>query len=569
MQVARRRARACPVEVSTMPVLLALLLAAAAPQKPWTDAPASSPRPTAPPASIAQLAKLAMPAVVGIVAVTARGGSADPFHDFLERMYGSGTAEHEQPVRGIGTGFFVRSDGLLATNGHVVEGATDITVQVGDDERAYRGVLVGKDDATDLALVKVEGGPFPVLALGDSEALEVGEWVVAIGNPFGLSRSVTTGIVSFKGRREVNPSGKPGYYDFIQTDAAINPGNSGGPLLDARGAVVGINAAVNPSGQGIGFAIPIGMLKDLLPQLEKGRVVRSWMGLTVQEQMGPELAESFGVPGGKGAVVTEVVSAGPAARAGLRPGDVITSFDGEPIAESYRLRWLTGNAGPRRTVRVGVWREARHGTGRLARAPGQRCASPGRAVRVRCGGVGQGRPGRPRRGGRPSRRRLPRGASRGGCRSRSRRPSRFRSRRVPPGARRQPIERRAPLRPPRQPGHLLRAAPLPSSRPARRCGAVEGAGQRREPLASPSIPKRRRRGNLPQARLLCVNFPADTRRLHTRSPDSACIGTEHPAAALTRCAGPRRVRSGVTGLSDSGERGVTGKGTLRAAANER
>ena len=355
-----------------MPVLLALLLAAAAPQKPWTDAPASSPRPTAPPASIAQLVKLAMPAVVGIVAVTARGGSADPFHDFLERMYGSGTAEREQPVRGIGTGFFVRSDGLLATNGHVVEGATDITVQVGDDERAYRGVLVGKDDATDLALVKVEGGPFPVLALGDSETLEVGEWVVAIGNPFGLSRSVTTGIVSFKGRREVNPSGKPGYYDFIQTDAAINPGNSGGPLLDGRGAVVGINAAVNPSGQGIGFAIPIGMLKDLLPQLEKGRVVRSWMGLTVQEQMGPELAESFGVPGGKGAVVTEVVAGGPAARAGLRPGDVITSFDGEPIAESYRLRWLTGNAGPRRTVRVGVWRDGRSEDVRvtLAEKPG-------------------------------------------------------------------------------------------------------------------------------------------------------------------------------------------------------
>jgi len=200
--------------------MLAALVAAAAAaaphaQKVWTDAPASPTRPTAPPQSIAQLVKQAMPAVVGIVAVTSRG-EQDPFHDFLERMYGSGD-ERETPVRGIGTGFFIRSDGLVATNGHVVEGATEITVQVGEDERAVRGILVGKDEATDLALVKVDGGPFPILALGDSEGVEVGEWVVAIGNPFGLSRSVTTGIVSYKGRRDVNPSGRPGYYDFFQT----------------------------------------------------------------------------------------------------------------------------------------------------------------------------------------------------------------------------------------------------------------------------------------------------------------------------------------------------------------
>jgi serine protease Do len=339
--------------------MLAALVAAAAAaaphaQKVWTDAPAAATRQTAPPQSIAQLVKQAMPAVVGIVAVTSRG-EQDPFHDFLERMYGSGD-ERETPVRGIGTGFFIRSDGLVATNGHVVEGATEITVQVGEDERAVRGILVGKDEATDLALVKVDGGPFPVLALGDSEGVEVGEWVVAIGNPFGLSRSVTTGIVSYKGRRDVNPSGRPGYYDFFQTDAAINPGNSGGPLLDARGAVIGINAAVNPAGQGIGFAIPIHMLKAVAPQLEKGHVVRSWMGMSVQDQMGPDLAESFGVPGGKGVVITEVVDGGPAARAGLRPGDVVVSFDGDPVAESYRLRWLTANAGPGRTVKMDIWR---------------------------------------------------------------------------------------------------------------------------------------------------------------------------------------------------------------------
>src|SRR5439155_12570611 len=183
--------------------------------------------------------------------------------------------------------------------------------------------------------------------------------VVAIGNPFGLSRSVTTGIVSFKGRRDVNPSGRPGYYDFIQTDAAINPGNSGGPLLDARGAVIGINAAVNPSGQGIGFAIPVEQLRDVAPQLaSQGHVVRSYMGISIQESMSADLAESVGVPGGKGVIITDVAADGPAARAGLKVGDVVTSFDGEAVSESYRLRWLTARTTPGKRVRVGVWRGA-------------------------------------------------------------------------------------------------------------------------------------------------------------------------------------------------------------------
>ncbi|MGZ6123524.1 MAG: trypsin-like peptidase domain-containing protein [Myxococcales bacterium] len=342
-----------------MTLALALLLAA----KPlWTDAPVQKERISAPPPSIAALVKSAMPAVVGIVATTARGGGNDPFRDFLERMYGQGSGgPSETPVRGIGTGFFVRSDGLIATNGHVIEGATDITVQVGEDERVYRATLVGQDDATDLALLKVEDDrPFPVLALGESERLEVGEWVVAIGNPFGLSRSVTTGIVSFKGRRDVNPSGRPGYYDFIQTDAAINPGNSGGPLLDARGAVIGINAAVNPSGQGIGFAIPVEQLRDVAPQLAtQGHVVRSYMGISIQESMSAELAESFGVPGGKGVIVTEVAEQGPAEQAGIKAGDVVTSFDGEPVVESYRLRWLTARAAPGKQVRLGIWRSGK------------------------------------------------------------------------------------------------------------------------------------------------------------------------------------------------------------------
>jgi serine protease Do len=336
-----------------------LLVAAATTPRLWTEAPVTKERPTAPPASIAALVKASMPAVVGIVATTARGGNeGDPFRDFLERMYGSAADSREAPVRGIGTGFFIRSDGIIATNFHVVEGATDVAVQVGEEERVYRGVLVGRDDATDLALLKIESGqPFPVLSLGDSDHLEVGEWVVAIGNPFGLSRSVTTGIVSYKGRRDVNPSGRPGYYDFIQTDAAINPGNSGGPLLDAHGAVIGINAAVNPSGQGIGFAIPIGQLRDIGAQLAAtGRVVRGYMGVSIQESMSAELAESFGVPTGRGVLITEVVDDGPGWKAGIRPGDIVTSFNGEPVAESYRLRWLTANAPPGSQVKLGVWR---------------------------------------------------------------------------------------------------------------------------------------------------------------------------------------------------------------------
>ena len=328
----------------------------------WTDLAPMKERPVAPPPSIAGLVKTSMPAVVGIVATTARGGENDPFRTFLERMYGSGSSgPSATPVRGIGTGFIIRADGLVATNGHVIEGASDITVQVGEEERVYKATLVGEDESTDLALLKIEGDkPFPVLPLGDSDHLEVGEWVIAIGNPFGLSRSVTTGIVSYIGRRDVNPSGRPGYYDFIQTDAAINPGNSGGPLLDARGGVIGINAAVNPSGQGIGFAIPIGQLKDVGPQLaSKGHVVRSYLGISVQEGISPELAESFAVPGGKGVLITEVAAEGPGAKAGLQPGDIVTNYDGEPIDQSYRLRWLTANTAPGKHVKIVVWRDGK------------------------------------------------------------------------------------------------------------------------------------------------------------------------------------------------------------------
>jgi len=357
------------------------------PGKLWTDGTPILPRPTTPPA-IAPMVKNTMPAVVGIIATTAgsSGGvdTTDPFHDFLEKMYGSGGSaspgEKSEPVRGIGTGFFIRSDGLVVTNGHVIEGATDIQVQIGVEEHPVRAHVVGRDDPTDLALLKVDApGPFPVLLLGDSDATDVGEWVVAIGNPFGLSRTVTTGIISYKGRRDVNPSGRPGYYDFIQTDAAINPGNSGGPLLDARGFAIGINAAVNPSGQGIGFAIPMNMVKEILPQLsDRGYVTRSWMGLSIQEQLTADLAASFGVPGGKGVLVTEITAEGPADQAGLKVGDIITSFDDEPLTESYRLRWLASIRGVGKPVKLRYFRDGKEATAAvmLKERPGSQPTAP-------------------------------------------------------------------------------------------------------------------------------------------------------------------------------------------------
>jgi serine protease Do len=264
----------------------------------------------------------------------------------------------ERIRRGQGTGFIIDNNEVL-TNNHVIEGAQYIEVQL-DDGRRVPATIVGRDPRTDVALLRLKGAvqtqPIP---LGDSDAIEVGDWVVAIGNPYGLSQTVTTGIVSAKGRtgRDV-PLDPAGYYSFIQTDASINPGNSGGPLIDRHGSVIGINTAVNRAAQGIGFAIPINMVKTILGQLRQhGRVVRSWMGLSIRD-VSEAAQRSLSLPDLHGAMVMDVHPQGPAAAAGLRPGDVIRSFEGREITSSSDLAWQASTAGVGHSVRLRVRRGA-------------------------------------------------------------------------------------------------------------------------------------------------------------------------------------------------------------------
>src|SRR5215813_592630 len=235
--------------------------------------------------------------------------------------------------QGSGSGFIIRGDGVILTNNHVVEDAKDITVTL-TDKREFSAKVLGRDPKTDLAVLKIEPkGDLPVAKLGDSQALQVGDWVMAIGNPFGLSNTVTAGIVSAKGR----VIGAGPYDDFIQTDAPINPGNSGGPLFNERGEVIGINSAIySQSGGnvGIGFAIPINLAKQLLPELETtGSVTRGWLGVTIQH-MTPELAKSLGVEEAHGALVADVTSNSPAAKAGMERGDVIVRYNQKKIEDS-------------------------------------------------------------------------------------------------------------------------------------------------------------------------------------------------------------------------------------------
>ncbi|MBK8252830.1 MAG: trypsin-like peptidase domain-containing protein [Polyangiaceae bacterium] len=262
--------------------------------------------------------------------------------------------------QGLGTGFVYDSEGYLLTNHHVIAKANEVTVRFLDGHEA-NGTVVGSDRHTDIAVVKVEEKNLPALPLGDSDVLEVGDWVMAIGNPFGLSHSASAGIVSAKGRtrddvRGLDPSG---YFNFLQTDASINPGNSGGPLLNLKGEVIGINAAVRANANGIGFAIPINMVKQLLPMLLRdGKIRRSAIGVEVLG-LNPVEALRLKRPDTKGAWVQGVRPGSPADRAGIAADDVIVAFNSQPIADPDELRWLASIAGVGTQATVKIARQER------------------------------------------------------------------------------------------------------------------------------------------------------------------------------------------------------------------
>ncbi len=298
-----------------------------------------------------EVAKQAKPAVVHIRVEQTRSVRS-PYHQYSEQFFNHPffdqffgpefKRQFKEPQKrtrqGQGSGFIISKDGYILTNNHVVEQADTITVIMAD-EKEYDGELVGTDPQSDIALIKIDAGKnLPTLPLGNSDTLEVAEWVIAIGNPFGLSQTVTVGVVSAKGRNRV---GLNDYENFIQTDAAINPGNSGGPLLNVRGEVVGINSALySRTGgyMGIGFAIPINMAKNIKDQLaDHGSVTRGWLGVFIQP-MSEELADSFGLDENKGILVSDVQTDSPAEKAGLQQGDVIISVQGEELKDPSALR---------------------------------------------------------------------------------------------------------------------------------------------------------------------------------------------------------------------------------------
>jgi serine protease Do len=285
-------------------------------------------------------------------------GPGDPFGDFFEKFFPE--MPREQTQRSLGTGFLIDPKGLVLTNEHVVKNADKIKVKMaGQDGKEYTATVKGRDPQTDLALLQLDSKEtFPALTLGDSDKIRVGDWVVAIGNPFGLGHTVTQGIISAKGR--VIGAGR--YDNFLQTDAAINPGNSGGPLLNLEGEVVGINTAIVATGQGIGFAIPSNMVKGIIDQLEtKGKVVRGMLGVQVQV-VTPEMAKAFGLSEPHGALVAEVHPDTPAEKAGLKREDIIVEYNGQPIKEMNELPRLVAATPPGTKTTVKVLREGKEMT---------------------------------------------------------------------------------------------------------------------------------------------------------------------------------------------------------------
>jgi len=301
--------------------------------------------------------------------------------EFYDRFFKRRAPREE--ARSAGSGVIVDARGYILTNAHVVESAAEIEVRLSDD-RKFAATLVGRDPKTDLAVVKIDPGvdPLPAAALGDSDRLRIGQWAIAIGNPFGLDRTVTVGIISATGRTRV---GVATYEAFIQTDASINPGNSGGPLLNLDGDVIGINTAIVSSGQGIGFAIPINMVREVMTQLiAKGRVVRGWLGISIQD-LTDDLAAGFGVSIKGGVLVADVLKDSPADAAGMKPGDIIVELGGAPIKEVTDLQKRVAAILPGRAVALTVLRDRK--TSRLTVKIGEQ---PGEETVVAAGPKGAG-----------------------------------------------------------------------------------------------------------------------------------------------------------------------------------
>jgi len=305
--------------------------------------------PMSPMGSLAPLAEKLKPTVVNIkVTKVEKVGMAmprlpkgSPFGNFFEQFFPPGAMQpRDREVMAAGSGVIISEDGYILTNNHVVQDASEVVVTL-DDKQEFEAEVVGLDPRTDLAVLKIKGGKgLPVAAMGDSDNLRVGDFVMAIGNPFGLSHTVTSGIVSAKDR----VIGAGPYDDFIQTDASINPGNSGGPLFNMKGEIVGINTAIIPHGQGIGFSIPVNTAKELIPQLvENGEVTRGYIGVQFQG-ITKELAKALKMDEDKGALVADVVPGGPADDAGVQRGDVILSFNGKDVEEGHDLPSLVARA---------------------------------------------------------------------------------------------------------------------------------------------------------------------------------------------------------------------------------
>jgi serine protease Do len=334
------------------------------------------------------------PAVVNVSTTsTAHGGGAqspvpedDPFYDFFRRFGPPQPRDYE--TRSLGSGFIVSADGYILTNAHVVDMADDVTVKL-NDKREFKAKVIGADKRTDVAVIKIEATGLPAVKIGDPEKLRVGEWVLAIGSPFGFESTVTAGIISAKGRSLPQEN----YVPFIQTDVAINPGNSGGPLFNLKGEVVGINSQIySRTGgfMGLSFAIPIDVAMDISNQLRTtGRVSRGRIGVVIQE-VTKELAESFGLPKAAGALVNSVEKGGPAEKAGIEASDVILKFDGKNIASSADLPRIVAQSRPGSKATAQIWRK---GTARdvaitvgempeekIAQRPGRKESKPGNVV---------------------------------------------------------------------------------------------------------------------------------------------------------------------------------------------